>query len=302
MTGPAVSPAAAAPGAGSTLAAGPVPVTAARAEREAVLQAVNAEASSARRGGAADPLTLAIRIAAALNAQDRPERHVPNFFWATGLTTDGRILVANSFGMGYLPAGQNLPEQVCFVSLDDSVPLATRVSWSTRPWLALAGWAQAQGVELRAVIGTKDQLDRVDVGASHQVLENDDIPQTSQMVGRDRLAMIAPEHAGHLAATTDRALVKLLPAAPASALSPEDRSADLWFAVMAPMMSEAEGREIAQLQALLAYADHQEERAIYAGHTAADPVAQRAAIADGLYWHYLAALTDRALSVGQPVQ
>ena len=70
---------------------------------------------------------------------------------------------------------------------------------------------------------------------------------------------------------------------------------------MAPMMSEAEGREIAQLQALLAYADHQEERAIYAGHTAADPVAQRAAIADGLYWHYLAALTDRALSVGQPV-
>ncbi len=277
------------------MAASPVPVTAARAEREAVLAAVNAEGSRVRRGAAGDPRSLAVRIAAALNAEDRPDRHAMGLTWATGVTTDGRILVANSYGLGYIPAGQNLPEQVAMVSLDDSVPLARRAGWATEPWIALSDWAQAHSVGLRTVIGTREQLAGVDVGAAHTILEDDDIPPTSQMPGRDRLTMIAPAHAAQLAATFDAALVELLPPAPADAAAPADRSSELWMGVMAPMMSEAEGRHLAQLRSLIAYADHREALAIYAGHTLADPVAQRAAIADGLYWHHLAALTDAAL-------
>lgn len=260
------------------------------------MQAVSAQESRNLKGNKMDPVNMAIRIAAALNADDRPDRHAPGFFWATGVTTDGQILVANSYGVGYIPAGQNLPEQVRFVSLDDSVPLAQRASWTTYPWRALAGWAHAKGVELRTVIGTESQLKIADVGAAQKALQEDDIPPTSQMSGRDRLALIAPEHAKQLANTGDPALINLLPPAPADAAAPEDRSADLWFAVMSPMMSRSDGREVAHLRALLTYADHREGLAIHVGHTAVDPVAQRAAIADGIYWHHLAALTDAALN------
>lgn len=297
--GPAVAPASTTATAGGGVAAGPVPVSAARAEREAVLQAVNAEASRSLRGGSGDAINLAVRIAAALNAADSPDRHAAGFFWATGVTSDGQILVANSYGVGYIPAGLNLPEQARFVSLDDSIPLDQRVSWATNPWRALAGWTQAKGVDLRTVIGAEQHLHNVDVGAAHKKLEPDDIPPTSKMVGRDRLALIAPESAKRLAETTDAALVNLLPPAGADAGAPQDRSADLWFAVMAPMMSQADGRDIAQLQALLAYADHRQELAIHAGHTSPDAAAQRAAIADGLYWHHLATLTDAALNAVQ---
>ena len=65
--------------AGGFVAAAPIPVSAARAEREAVLQAVNAETGRGRQGGIGDPVNLAVRIAAALNAEDRkreaPEPH-----------------------------------------------------------------------------------------------------------------------------------------------------------------------------------------------------------------------------------
>lgn len=300
-SGVPVVPAATTGAAGGGVAAGPVPVTAARAEREAVLQAVSAESSRGRRGGTDDALNLAIRIAAALNAQDSPDRHAAGFFWATGVTDDGQILVANSYGVGYIPAGQNLPPQTKFVSLDDSVPLAQRASWATRPWQALAGWAQAKGVGLRTVIGTEEQLKKADVGAAQKKLEYDDIPHTSQMPGRDRLTLIAPEQAKRLTNTADSALISLLPPAGADSQAPQNRSADLWFAAMAPMMSQADGRELGQMKALLIYADHLQELAIHAGHTATDPTAQRAAIADGLYWHHLAALTDSALNIFQEV-
>lgn len=295
--GPAVAPATVTQAAaGGGVAAGPVPVSAARAEREAVLQAVNAEAARRRIGGPGDPLTLAIRIAAALNAADRPDGSSMEFFWATAVTTDGQILLANSYGLGYIPDGQNLPEQVRFVALDDSVPVAQRVSWATYPWRALAGWAEAKGVELRTVIGTEEQLKKVDVGAAQTTLNADDIPSTSQLPGRDRLAIIAPQQAKQLAATADTALVNLLPPAPTDAAAPEDRTTDLWFAVMTPMLSQAAGREIAQLKALRIHADHREGLAIHAAHTATDPVVQRTAIADGLYWNRLAALMDSALN------
>jgi len=64
------------------------------------------------------------------------------------------------------------------------------------------------------------------------------------------------------------------------------------------MSSDAPGREIAQLQALLAYSDHCEELAIHRAYAVSDPIVQRAAIADGLYWHNLAGLTHAALHSG----
>lgn len=300
VAGPAGAPISTAPvtpTAAGTPVAAPIPVSAARAEREAIAAAMSAEAGRGRRRGAAgDPVSVAIRIAAALNAEDRPDGSVYDFFWTTAVTTEGQIIVANSYGLGYIPAGQNLPDDVCLVSLDASVPLEHRVSWATHPWAALLGWAQAKGVGLRTIIGTEAQLAGTDLGVHSHVLQADDIPPTSFMSGRDRLAMIAPDHARQLAATADGGLTALLPPAPADAIAPEDRTDELWFSVMTPMMSKADGRHIAQLEALLAYADHCEELAIHKGHNATDPSVQRAAIADGLYWHHLARLTDDALT------
>lgn len=293
--GPSVNPASAV-SAGTVAAPAPIPVSAARAEREAIAGAMNAEAAGARRSGSSgDAASLAVRIAAALNAADSPGRELFGFFWATGVTTRGHILVANSYGLGYIPAGLSLPEQVRLVSLDDTVPLADRAGAVTRPWRALLGWTQAKGVGLRTVIGTSEQLSNVDVGAAQQILADDDIPATSRMSGRDRLMIVAPEAARRLAATADEALTALLPPAPTDVEAPTDRTADLLFSVGTPLMSEATGREVAHLKALLAYADHCEELAIHAGHTAVDPAEQRTAIADGVYWNHLAALTDAAL-------
>jgi hypothetical protein len=63
------------------------------------------------------------------------------------------------------------------------------------------------------------------------------------------------------------------------------------------MMSSATDRNIAHLKAFTDYARHCEDLAINTGHTTTDPDARRAAIADGMYWHHLAALIDEA--VGQ---
>jgi hypothetical protein len=119
------------------------------------------------------------------------------------------------------------------------------------------------------------------------------------MAGRDRLAVIAPARAEQLADTPDAKLIGLLPPPPADDVPPTNRSAELWSAVSAPMISNGFGREIPQLQALLTYADHCEELAIHRAYAAVDPAIQRAAIADGLYWHHLAALTDSALTISR---
>ena len=78
------------------------------------------------------------------------------------------------------------------------------------PWRALTGWAEASRVELRTVIGTDDQLVHADSGIA-QKLAPDDIPPTSSLPGRDRLALIAPARAEQLANTADSALSSLLP-------------------------------------------------------------------------------------------
>ena len=248
--------------------------------------------------GTADPLHSARRIAAALNAEDRPDMSSPGFFWATGVTTDGQVLVANSYGLGYIPSGQRLPRQARLVTLDHSIPVADRVSWASWPWRALAGWARSHDVGLRTIIGIEEHLRDIDVDAPQMTLSDDQIPATSEMAGSDRLELIAPAHAKRLVATADDRLITLLPPPLADSSAPPDRLVDLWSAVGAPMSSDAPGREIAQLQALLAYADHSEELAIHRAYAASDPVLQRSAIADGLYWHNLAGLTHAALNSG----
>lgn len=278
----------------------PVPVPLAplaSVDRDAARQVRNDDRIRGK-GEAGEPVALARRIAATLNAEDRPEKLSPGFFWATGVTTDGHILVSNCYGLGFVPAGQKLPREVRLVTVDDSLPVAERASWASWPWRALAGWARAHGVGLLTVIGTEEQLLEVDIDSSPTVLADDDILPTSEMVGFDRLELIAPVHAKLLAATADERLMTLLPPPLAYDGAPVDRSKDLWAAVGAHTIANGPGREIAQLEALLAFADHSEELAICRAYTVSDPVAQRTAIADGLYWHYLAQLTHDALDSG----
>jgi len=268
-------------------------------ERDSVLR-VGEDGRTRGKAEAVDQVGLAIRIAAALNAEDRPDTFALGFHWATGVTTDGRILVANSYGLGYVPSGQKIPREARLVTLDHSVPVAERVSWASWPWRALAGWARAHNIALRTVIGTAEQLRDIDVDAPKTTLADGDIPTTSEMAGSDRLELIAAGHAKRLAATADERLISLLPPQLANAAKPIDRSSALCSAVGESAISKIAGREIAQLKALLACASHCEELAIHQAYTAGDPVAQRSAIADGLYWHCLALLTHDALSAGQP--
>jgi hypothetical protein len=191
-----------------------IPVSAARARRDAIAEAATADA--ARRAGP-DPLQLARRIAAALNAPGVGGGMDLGFFWVTGVTTDGAIVVANSYGLAYIPEGVQLPEKVHMASGDETIPAAERARWATYPVVAVRGWADHNGKTLRAVIGTEQQLANSDAGVATIVLKPDDIPDTGDMTGRSRLEVVDSEAADRLAATTDARLVDLLPPAPAGA-------------------------------------------------------------------------------------
>jgi hypothetical protein len=191
-----------------------IPVSPARARRDAVADAAAAEAS--RRAGP-DPLQLARRIGAALNAPGMGGGMDLGFFWVTGVTTDGAIVVANSYGLAYIPEGVQLPEKVHMASGDETIPATERARWATYPVMALRGWADHHGKKLRAVIGTDQQLANSDAGVATVVLKADDIPETGDMVGRSRLEVVDSEAADRLAATTDARLVDLLPSGPAGA-------------------------------------------------------------------------------------
>ncbi len=60
-------------------------------------------------------------------------------------------------------------------------------------------------------------------------------------------------------------------------------------------MSGATDRNIAHLKAFTDYARHCEDLAIHTGHTATEPDARRAAIAEGMYWHELGIVCADAL-------
>lgn len=191
-----------------------IPVSAARAERDAIADAATADA--ARRGGT-DPLQLARRIGAALNAPGSGGMANLNFFWVTAVTTDGSIVVANSYGVAYIPDGVQLPEQVHMASADDAIPADERARWATYPVMAVQGWANHHDKKLRAVIATEEQFAKSDPGAAKIVLTPEDIPDSGAMVGRSRLEVVDPSAAEQLAATSDARLVDLMPAAPAGA-------------------------------------------------------------------------------------
>nr|VTP00784.1 ESX-1 secretion-associated protein EspK [Mycobacterium kansasii] len=267
-----------------------IPVAAARAARDAV-----AAAFAGRRNAKTDPLRLARRIAAALNAPGGRGDIDWGFFWITAVTTDGKIVVANSYGLAYIPEGVELPDVVQMASADDAIPVGERARCATYPLLAVQAWATHHHATLRAVIGTAEQLADCDLGVARIILESDDIPDSGKMTGRSRLGLVSPAAAARLADTEDRCLIKLVPPAPVAADLPAHQREMLWFEVMKPMASSATGREAAHLQAFQAYAAHAQELALHQAHSAADPNTQRAAIADWLYWQHVAGLLDSAL-------
>ncbi|OBG14061.1 secretion protein EccK [Mycolicibacterium celeriflavum] len=283
-------PAAAAAGSGTVGAPAPVPVSAARAQREAVA------AATLRRSGS-DPAQLAHRIAAALNVCNTDM----GFFWVTGLAKDGTIVVANNYGLGYIPEGVNLPERVTMATADESIPANVRGSWTTYPILALHGWSQQHNTDLRAVIATEDQFKGFDAGAPKIVLRPDDIPENGRMAGRHRLQVISPNAATKLAAIAPSGLTEVLPPPPADATPPDDNRALLWFEVFRPLLSNTPERSQVQLQHFVTYADHAQELALHKAHTATEVADQRAAIADWIYWQHLSVLNSEAIATNATV-
>ncbi|NTY60702.1 secretion protein EspK [Mycolicibacterium sphagni] len=272
-----------------------IPVSAALAARDAIA-AASADNSEGRAGGGPDPLRLARRIAAALNAPDSDGHDDFGFFWVTGVTTDGEIVVANSYGLAYIPAGVHLPRPVHMATADDAIAPSERVPWATYPLVAVQGWATHRGKKLRAVIATEAHFGQSDAGAAKVVLAPDEIPEAGGMSGRARLEVVDTEAAQRLADTTDRQLSALLPPVPASAEPPADKRPLMWFDVMKPMASNATGREAAHLRAFHAYVLHAEAVALAESHSTVDPVDRRTVIADWLYWKHLGALLNSALT------
>lgn len=259
----------------------PIPVSAARAERDAAQNA-------AKRSS--DPLVLARRIAAALNAPDMLNVEDFDFYWITALTAQGQIVVANNYGLAYLPAQVRLPEQVKFVSVDESIPASERASFAIHPMVAVQRWAQHHDTTLRAVIGAEEHFANSDAGAHKVVLTPEDIPAKGQMAGRDRLQVVAPQIAMRLAGFSDADLVNILPPASADTSPPEDRRTALWEAVWEPLCSSASNRGQVHLQAFLAYAIHAQEWAVYEAHAATDGPDQRRAVTDFIYWQHVGQL------------
>lgn len=223
------------------------------------------------------------------------------FFWVTGLAKDGTIVVANNYGLGYIPEGVNLPERVKMATADESIPANVRGSWTTYPILALHGWAQHHNTDLRAVIATEDQFKGFDPGAPKIILRPDDIPDTGHMEGRHRLQVISPDAATKLAAISPTGLSEVLPPPPAGDTAPDDRRALLWFEVFRPLLSAAPDRGQVQLQQFVTYADHAQELALHRAHTAAEAADQRAAIADWIYWQHLSVLASDAIATAAAV-
>jgi len=277
-------------------AAPPIPVSAARAERDAIAAATAPEA--AKRGGA-DPLALARRIAAALNAPDSDGAEEYDFFWVTAVSTDGAIVVANSYGLAYIPAGVQLPEPVQLVTADADIPAAERARWATYPAMAVQGWAAHHNKKLRAVIATAEQFGGSDPGAAKVVLEPEDIPATGAMSGRSRLEVVDPDAAARLAETADGSLLGLLPPAPAGSSSSADLRRKLWSDVWIAMTSSIEGREVPHLRAFGPYAAFERDTALAEAHTAAETDARRAAVGEWLYWRHVAELLHSAVGSAQ---
>ena len=186
---------------GAAAAPAPVPVSTARAERDAILAA--STPGGRRKAGDGDPLQRARHIGAALNVGVMDF----GFFWVTGVTADGTIVVANSYGLAYIPDGVHLPEHVKMATADESITPAERATWATYPILAVQGWCRHHDKQLRAVVATEEQFANFDPGVAKIVLTADDIPGDGTMNGRSRLEAIAPDAAQRLIAVADTGLL-----------------------------------------------------------------------------------------------
>ncbi len=286
--GPAVSPASTNQGAAGGAAA-PVPISAARAERDAIANA--ATAGALRRRGPT-PRQHARHIAAALNVGITD----PSLFWITAVTSDGQILTANNYGLAYIPEHVHLPEQVRMVTADETIPAQTRGTWATYPLLAVQEWARHHDVTLQAVAGTEENLKGFDLGAARDVITAEDMPASGKMQGRNRLEVIAPEVAAKLAGISASGLTELLPPAPADNTPPADNRINLLLEVCKPLLSANPDRAGAHLKAMTAYADHLQDVALFRAHTAQDAELQRAAIAEWIYWQHISVLSTDALA------
>lgn len=266
----------------------PIPVSAARAERDAAQ-------SAAKRSGS-DPLVLARRIAAALCAPDMVnEKEDPLFHWITAVTQEGRIVVANNYALGYIPEQVRLPEHVVMASADESIPPSERARWATHPVVAVQGWAQHHDTKLRALIGFEHQF-ASDSGLHIELLTEEDIPASGKMAGRDRLQVIAPEVSSRLARIGDMDLVKLLPPAQVDTTPPDEgHRLEAWEKVWERVISRSATRGKPQLEAFLAYASYAQESALFEAHQAPDAHAQRRAVEGFIYWQHVGQLTADAL-------
>ncbi len=285
--GPVGPPASANQGAAAGPAA-PVPISAARAERDAIAAA--STAGALRRKGN-NPRQLARHIGAALNVDITD----PSLFWITAVTNDGQILAANNYGLAYIPEHVHLPEQVRMVTADESIPAQIRGTWATYPLLAVQEWARHHNVTLQAVAGTEENLKGFDLGAARDILTPEDMPDSGKMQGRNRLEIIAPEVAAKLAGIGPTGLAALLPPAPADNTPPPDNKINLLLEVCKPLLSANPDRAGAHLKAMVAYADHLQAVALHRAHHAQDGELQRAAIAEWIYWQHISVLTSDAL-------
>ena len=272
-----------------------VPAAAVVRERDAVRRATATRASR-KADGEEDPLVLARRIAAALNAPGNSPEIARGFYWMTALTEDGVILVANSFGLAYIPDNVELPKEVVMATADERIPLAKRAPWTTYPLIALQGWAAFHDTPLRAVIATTEQFGGSDPGVAKVILTAEEIPDTGKMTGQSRLHIVAPHSADLLAATPDQKLLNLLPAESANPDQGDQQCNMLWLTMLKPLSSTKNGRERAHLRAYHSYCHALANTILGQAHAATDPKDQRNTIKDWMYWTHIAHTLDGALA------
>ena len=227
--------------------------------------AATAGAARRQKNGGNDALTLARRVGAALNVGVMDF----GFYWVTGLCADGTIVVANSYGLGYIPEAVNLPAQIQMATADESIPSerARQVGHlSGSGGSGLGPGAQSEAARDHRHRGT---VRATSTQAPPRSYSN---PTTSPRAARWRGAVDSrsspPRRRARLASVSDSGLMELLPPAPADTQPPTDELTMLWFDLCKPLMSTMPDRGVAHLEAFVTYAEHAQELALYRAHTA----------------------------------
>jgi len=275
-------------------AAAPIPVTAARAERDAMAAA--ARAGLVRKSAGDADVQFAERIAAALHAPPSIPPMAWNFVWAVGVTTDGEIIAANSYGVSFIPDGMCLPSQVIFVSADERIPAGQRGRWVREPFVALQAWCTFHEKTLKVVIGTEQEVQPFAGSLQTRVIPPEDIPTDGLMKGRTRLEVIAPEAAAKLAEWPDAQLHEALPPQPVQLVPPDPAAiGKAWMESIRPLMqTTGETYRTAHLEKLAAYGRLQESAALYRAYTAPYAADLRAAITDWVWWQQFSTIQGDA--------